>query len=178
MILPQDEWVISRVFQKTGAGNSSAAKKRLCDAAPEVSSPCSVSLPSLLEPSADCYDVNAATSKEHVPCFSMAAPPTFSHNPLSELPPPPTFFSLMHYPSSPPPSSSASRFGKHSSSFTAFPTLRSLQENLHMPLVFSAAAPPPMHGGGHQVFGDGGVSQWPAMENQKVCGSELDCMWS
>ncbi|KAH6835473.1 NAC Apical domain transcriptional regulator superfamily protein [Perilla frutescens var. hirtella] len=163
------EWVISRVFQKTGA-----AKKRPCDGAPEVSSPCSVSLPSLLEASTDWNDVSAATSKEHVPCFSMAAPPDFSHNSIS-VPP----FALMHYPSSSSSSSATSRFWKHNTSFTAFPTLKSLQENLHLPLVFSAAAPPPMHGGGgDQMFGDCVLGQWPAPDNQKACGSELDCMWS
>lgn len=168
--MPQDEWVISRVFEKTGAGCVAAAsgggKKRPCDGDPEVSSPSSISLP----PSGDScsYEVGAASS--HVPCFSMAAPPpSYGRNSLLELLPPPPSFDLMHF--APSASSSSSRFG-------AFPTLKSLEENLHLPLMFPAAAPPPppLHGG--NMFGDGGVGQWAAMEEQKVCGSELDCMWS
>lgn len=178
--------MISRVFQKTGSGSSSAAggagKKRHSagiNSVPEVSSPsCSVSLPSLLEPSAaasadlDCcsYDVVSATSKEHVPCFSTTAPPSFNHNSLSELPPPPlSLGALIHDPSS------TSRFPNHGVGLFSFPTLK---ENLHLPFFSSTVAPPPMHDGADQMFSDGGLSQWPAIENQKICPSELDCIWS
>lgn len=168
--MPQDEWVISRVFEKTGAGSSAAAggggKKRPCDGAPEVSSPSSLG--------GGSYEIGAASS--HVPCFSMAAPPSYGRSSLAELPPPP--FDLMHFPSSSSSSSSTSRYVKHgAASFGAFPTLKSLEDNLHLPLVFPAA-PPVLGGGGGHVFGEGGFSQWPAVEDQKVCGSELDCMWS
>ncbi|KAG6421358.1 hypothetical protein SASPL_117909 [Salvia splendens] len=113
----EDEWVISRVFEKPGAsGSGSGSKKR---ASKEVSG-------------------------SHVSCFSMAAPSGF------ELP--------TNYP----------QFGKHNASF---PTLRSLQENLHLPLVY----PPLTEVTGDQVFGEG---QWSAVEEQKVCGTELDCMWN
>ncbi|KAG6424396.1 hypothetical protein SASPL_114814 [Salvia splendens] len=119
----EDEWVISRVFEKTGASGSGSKKK----ASEEVSgSPCS-------------------GGSSHVSCFSMAAP---------ELP--------MHYP----------QFGKHNASF---PTLKSLQENLHLPFVYPTATPSLAHVSGDHVFGEG---QWPAVEEQKLCGSELDCMWN
>ncbi|KAK6156692.1 hypothetical protein DH2020_010940 [Rehmannia glutinosa] len=173
------EWVISRVFQKSGVGSSSAAsngggKKR---PPPEVSSPSSVSLPTLLEQSTastDSYDGGVlATAKEHVPCFSTTAPPSFNYSSFFELPPPPP----IHEPSS---SSSGSRFPRHSGfgAPAAFPSLRSLQENLQLPLFFSAVAPPAMHGGADQMSGYGGsVGQWPAPENQKMGATELDCMW-
>ncbi|KAK6134590.1 hypothetical protein DH2020_031649 [Rehmannia glutinosa] len=176
------EWVISRVFQKTGVGSSSAAsgggggKKR---PPPEVSSPSSVSLPTLLEQSTastDSYDGGAlAAAKEHVPCFSTTAPPSFNYSSFFELPPPPP--PQIHEPSS---SSSGSRFPRHSGfgAPAAFPSLRSLQENLQLPFFFSAVAPPAMHGGADQMSGYGGsVGQWPAPENQKMGATELDCMW-
>ncbi|KAK6134641.1 hypothetical protein DH2020_031566 [Rehmannia glutinosa] len=171
------EWVISRVFQKSGVGSSSAASGGGCGKKrppPEVSSPSSVSLPTLLEQSTastDSYDGGAlATAKEHVPCFSTTAPPSFNYSSFFELPPPPP---PIHEPSS---SSSGSRFARHSGfggAPAAFPSLRSLQENLQLPFFFSAVAPPAMHGGADQMSGYGGsVGQWPAPENQK-----MDCMW-
>ncbi|KAL0399415.1 UNVERIFIED_CONTAM: protein CUP-SHAPED COTYLEDON 2 [Sesamum radiatum] len=188
------EWVISRVFQKSGAGSSSASgggKKRPAggiNTNPEVSSPSSVSLPALLEPSTastdreSCsYDGGVANAKEHVPCFSTTAAPSFNHNSLFELPPPPPppppqyLNAVLHDPSSSS-SSSAPRFPRHSFGVSAFPSLRSLQENLQLPFFFSAAAPPAMHGGAdHSGYGSAG--QWPAPENQKMGSSELDCMW-
>ncbi|KAL0443553.1 UNVERIFIED_CONTAM: protein CUP-SHAPED COTYLEDON 2 [Sesamum latifolium] len=151
---------------------------------PEVSSPSSVSLPALLEPSTastdreSCsYDGGVANAKEHVPCFSTTAAPSFNHNSLFELPPPPPppyLNAVLHDPSSS--SSSAPRFPRHNFGVSAFPSLRSLQENLQLPFFFSAAAPPAMHGGAdHSGYGSAG--QWPAPENQKMGSSELDCMW-
>ncbi|KAL1563736.1 protein CUP-SHAPED COTYLEDON 2-like [Salvia divinorum] len=141
----EDEWVISRVFEKTGASSCSAGgKKRPSE---EVTSPPS-----------------DAAGSSHVSCFSMAAPSSFGRSSLSELPP---SFAAMHYP----PSLTSS----HNMSFAAFPTLKSLQDNLHLPLVYPAAPPPLPHVNGDHVFGDG---QWPAVEEHKVCGSELDCMWN
>ncbi|KAI3457427.1 hypothetical protein Pfo_014090 [Paulownia fortunei] len=182
------EWVISRVFQKSGAGSSSASgggKKRPppgINTNPEVSSPSSVSLPTLLEHSTastdreSCsYDGGVANAKEHVPCFSTTAAPSFNHSSLFDLPPPPpSLNALIHDPSS----SSASRFPRHSFGVSAFPSLRSLQENLQLPFFFSAVAPPPIHDGGDQMSGYGSLSQWAAPENQKMGATELDCMWS
>ncbi|PIN15731.1 hypothetical protein CDL12_11627 [Handroanthus impetiginosus] len=184
------EWVISRVFQKSGAGSSSAAgggKKRLStgiNTNPEVSSPSSVSLPPLLEPSTASTDRESCSydgsAKEHVPCFSTtAAVPSFNHNSFFELPPPPpppSLNSLMHDPSS---SSSAARFPRHSFGVSAFPSLRSLQENLQLPFFFNAAPPPlAMQGGADQMSAYGAVGQWPTPENQKMGATELDCMWT
>ncbi|XP_047962229.1 protein CUP-SHAPED COTYLEDON 1-like [Salvia hispanica] len=111
------EWVICRVFQKSGG----AGKKRRT-AAREVSSAAASASLVELEP-----------STEHVPCFS-------NHN--SD------------------PSSYASCAPMHGLGLPAFPSPRSLQENLQLPLSFT---PPPTG------FGNVG---------QKVEGSELDCFWS
>ncbi|KAG8386352.1 hypothetical protein BUALT_Bualt03G0139900 [Buddleja alternifolia] len=178
--LLQGEWVISRVFQKSGAGSSAGGGggKKRPSANQEVSSPSSVSLPPLLEPSTDlesCSYDGAAAYKEHVPCFSMTAPSTFNHNSLFEIPPPSSLNSLIHDT----PSSSSARFARHSSGVAAFPSLRSLQDNLQLPFFFSAVAPPAFHGGADQISGYGSVGQWPApAENQKMGSTELDCMWS
>ncbi|GFP79655.1 protein cup-shaped cotyledon 2 [Phtheirospermum japonicum] len=180
------EWVISRVFQKSGAGAGGCGKKRPPPDATsklEVSSPSSVSLPTLLEHStAESCSYDGGAAKEHVPCFSTTS---FSYNPVFDLPPPPAAVNalMMHDPSSSS-SSYGSRFPRHSSSYgaapAAFPSLRSLQENLQLPFFFSAVAPPPAaHGGGDsdQMPGYGSVGQWPAPEGQKLGATELDCMW-
>lgn len=73
----------------------------------------------------------------------------------------------------------------------AYPTLRTLQENLPLPFFFSTvAAPPPppplmQVGGGGDVGGWSFVGNWPAPENPKgdgtrmaVGSTELDCMWT
>lgn len=188
-LLLQGEWVISRVFQKSGAGSSSATgggKKRppaCISTNPEVSSPSSVSLPALLEPSTastdreNCsYDGGVVNAKEHVPCFSTTTVPSFNHSSLFETPPP-SVNPLIHDPSSS--SFAATHFPRHSFGVSAFPSLRSLQENLQLPFFFSAVAPPAMHGGADQMSaGYGSVGQWPAPENQKMGATEIDCMWS
>ncbi|KAL0328454.1 UNVERIFIED_CONTAM: protein CUP-SHAPED COTYLEDON 2 [Sesamum calycinum] len=178
----QDEWVISRVFQKTAPGSSGggATKKRTSAAVDTsiisdvmITSSSSVSLPPLLEPSAvdvvSDYDVSA---KEHVPCFSTTEAPSFSENSLFELPLPPSssLSAVVHG------VSSASLFAKHSVGVSAFPSLRSLQENLHLPNFFPAVSPPPMHGGGADQM-PGYSGQWPALDNEKICASELNCIW-
>ncbi|CAA3006001.1 CUP-SHAPED COTYLEDON 2-like [Olea europaea subsp. europaea] len=186
----KDEWVISRVFQKSGSGGSTASgggRKRLpscLNPFSEVSSPSSVSLPPLLgSPAAitdhdSCsYDDNPTNAQEHVPCFSTAAPPGFNHNSLFELPPitNQNIFAADH--------SSSSSFTSRNNigGISSFPSLRSLQENLQLPFFFSAVAPPPVHSGGtDQMTGYGPVTHWPPLENQKMChtSTELDCMWS
>ncbi|KAK6154361.1 hypothetical protein DH2020_008609 [Rehmannia glutinosa] len=159
----EDEWVISRVFRKNGSGTSSAAgggKKRSSDGIPEANSPSSATLPPLLEPSAADFD----GSKEHVPCFSTTAPTSLGHNSIFEFPPPPSSLSAVVY---------------DPSSTSHFPSMRSLQENLHRPLFFSADGPPPMHDSAEEMFSFNSPNQWPAAENQKICpDDQLDCMWS
>ncbi|KAE8706527.1 Protein CUP-SHAPED COTYLEDON 2 [Hibiscus syriacus] len=85
----KDEWVISRAFQKSGTGNGGGGAKRttmnsasmlLCQ---EPSSPSSVSLPPLLDPTAatcgvsltdrDSCSYDSYNQSEHVSCFSTNA---------------------------------------------------------------------------------------------------------
>nr|GME02698.1 protein CUP-SHAPED COTYLEDON 2-like [Ipomoea batatas] len=197
----KDEWVISRVFQKSGAAAAGGGKRKMTsiNLYPEVSSPSSVSLPPLVESSSynntatsalaieneSCsYDGVHTATKEHVPCFSTAAPQTFNPNAsLFDLPAPPLTaapnFSPLIDPSS---AASSTRFARNNNvGVPAFPSLRSLQENLHLPFFFPGATPPPMHGGlSDQIGGYGSsIPSWPAAtESQKVGSSELDCMWS
>ncbi|KAK9269219.1 hypothetical protein L1049_000989 [Liquidambar formosana] len=211
----RDEWVISRVFQKSGSGGSAASssgtgkKTRLTSGInlyPEVSSPSSVSLPPLLDssPYGAASSSTAVTDREscsydggdttgtaqHVPCFSTIAAAAASaanfnpghHPPPFELTPSPPVFGAFDQSSS----SAFSRFPRSIGGVSAFPSLRSLQENLQLPFFFSTVAPPPMHGGSgdHNVEISG---NWLAPENQKVEGggsrmamgpTELDCMWT
>ncbi|XP_059664637.1 protein CUP-SHAPED COTYLEDON 2 [Cornus florida] len=186
----KDEWVISRVFQKSGSGGSASApggkKNRLNSVVnlyPEVSSPSSASLPPLLDSSAygatdrdSCsYDGNA--TKEHVPCFSTIAASFNSHAPF-EFPPPSSAAAAAAFNAAVDPSS---RFHR-TIGMSAFPSLRSLQENLQLPF-FSAVSAPPMQGGDLGGFGTMGC--WPPPENLKLEGgrvavgpTELDCMWN
>lgn len=173
----QGEWVISRVFQKTGVGSSSAVgggKKRSPAVIPEVSSPSSVSMPALLDPSTastdheSCsYDGGIATAKEHVPCFSTTTLPGLNLSSLLE--PPSCLTPLVHNPS-------ASSFASYGAS--ALPSLRSPLENLQLPLFFSAVAPPGVQGGAYQMSAYGNAGQWPGSDHQKFGATELDCMWS
>ncbi|KAI8552511.1 hypothetical protein RHMOL_Rhmol06G0272600 [Rhododendron molle] len=202
----KDEWVISRVFQKSGSGSGSSAlasggkkhrpNSNMINLYPEPSSPSSVSLPPLLDSSpyaaagssssnavADChsssYDVNAAT-KEHVSCFSTVAAAANNYFDTRvaqfDLPLPPPLNTA-----------AADRFSRNVVGMqAAYPNLRTLQENLPLPFFFSAVAPPPplMQVGG-DVGGWSSGGNWPAPENQKGDGSrmavgstELDCMWT
>ncbi|XAR68313.1 hypothetical protein NMG60_11003396 [Bertholletia excelsa] len=127
----KDEWVISRVFQKScSAVLTGAGKKNRPSASPSSinlhpDSPSSASLPPLLDSSP--YHGSAAAvgdsctfedsknpSKLHVPCFSTAAGGF-------NLPPPPlsTAFSC-------------------NLGLPAFPNLRSLQDNLQLPFLSAA----------------------------------------
>lgn len=173
----QGEWVISRVFQKTGMCSSSAiggGKKRSPAAIPEVSSPSSVSLPALLDPSTastdheSCsYDGGIATAKEHVPCFSTTTLPGLNYSSLLE--PPSCLNPMVHNPST----SSLASYG-----VSALPGLRSPPENLQLPLFLSAVGPPPVQGGAYEMSAYGYAGQWPGSEYQRVGATELDCMWS
>ncbi|MFS7984403.1 putative transcription factor NAM family [Helianthus anomalus] len=187
----KDEWVISRVFKKSGAGvvNSSSGgtgKKWFTEGVnygKEASSSSTVSgsLPPLLDSSlytsatsaytnagpeheSFSYDSNAA-SKEHVPCFSTASTTNFTGSQ--------TLFDF------PPPEPLTSSFEPKNTCMSAFPSLRTLQENLQLPFFYSAVAPP-LHGGGaetsNNVTGSSGEN-WVA-DKQKPGPTELDCIWS
>ncbi|CAL5200924.1 unnamed protein product [Lathyrus oleraceus] len=219
----KDEWVISRVFQKSNTGSggttvtattsgskktkmastTSASNNNSMSLCPEPSSPSSVYLPALLDSSP--YSNNAAASttafnggqmcsynnssintdlKEHVSCFSTSSSTSnvvsghnngFNNNNGS--------FDLVS------PSMNATtmdpfaRFQRNVG-VSAFPSLRSLQDNLQLPFFFSTAAAQPFHGG--DVLGGWGMPQ----EEQRAVvdggghnmgglgSSELDCMWN
>ena len=171
---------------------------------PEPSSPSSVYLPPLLESSpyaantttptgstAAAYDHDncsynsSTTPREHVSCFSTisAAAATAANNSFSnvkfDLAPPllPSLAGLDPF----------VRIQRNNVSVSAFPSLRSLQENLQLPLFFSTQ---PIHGGSGEMNACGVVGSWAAPEEQRVsdggAGSnintalgptELDCMW-
>ncbi|XP_061358214.1 protein CUP-SHAPED COTYLEDON 2-like [Gastrolobium bilobum] len=196
----KDEWVISRVFQKSNTGGSggstvsattgskktrtsttNSASTSLC---PEPSSPSSVYLPPLLDSSPytntnrttfndrqNCsYD--STTEREHVSCFSTISA---ANNASFDLSPPPQAFTLDPF----------ARFQRNVG-VSAFPSLRSLQDNLQLPFFFSPVAQ--LHGGGSgDIPGCGGaVVNWSMPEEQRVAdggsgmaleSSELDCMW-
>ena len=157
----------------------------------EVSSPSSVShLPPLLDSSPYSTTATSAAAivigdrdrdhsfkKEHVPCFSTTATATItaqsltfdptsvfdiSSNTLHALQPTPSFASILD--------SSPSNFTNYTRNST-FPSLRSLHENLQLPLFSGGTSA--MHGG----FSNPMVN-WTVPETQKVEQSELDCMWS
>ncbi|XP_030511917.1 protein CUP-SHAPED COTYLEDON 2 [Rhodamnia argentea] len=194
----KDEWVISRVFQKSSNGCAAPCggkKTRLgshMNLYPEIGSP-SVSLPPLLDTSPysntaafidrvpGSYD--SSIPKEHVSCFSTAAAassatPNFCSNPSFPLAPP---VAPVNNGTDP-----MARFSR-SIGVSAFPSLRSLQENLQLPYFFSANQH--LSGGICELVGSSSSSlgNWTAPDNQKapdlggrmgMGSSELDCMWN
>ncbi|KAK1583706.1 hypothetical protein Q3G72_026247 [Acer saccharum] len=219
----KDEWVISRVFQKCGGGatttttTTSSKKSRLsCNTTttstinnhsyPEPSSPSSVSLPPLLDHPSNinaaagtavgvgdsCSYDSHAPSREHVSCFSTiaaaasaaASATAFNHHH-------PTF----DLSSQPPPAPSMINSAARNTGMSAFPSLRSLQENLQLPFFFSAPSSmsppfsnstwPMMHdnmGGGVSgvsSFGGANGNNGGSSSSRMALGStELDCMWT
>ncbi|KAI3441516.1 NAC domain-containing protein [Psidium guajava] len=196
----KDEWVISRVFRKSSNGCGTTApcggkKTRLAshmNLYQEIGSP-SVSLPPLLDSSP--YSTTAAyidsvpgsydssISKEHVSCFSTAAAASsatlnFGGNPSFQLAP--TANPLINA------SDPVARFSR-SIGVSAFPSLRSLQENLQLPCFFSANQH--LSGGICELVGStsSSLGNWTAPDDQKtpdlgsrmgMGSSELDCMWN
>ncbi|XP_010446314.1 PREDICTED: protein CUP-SHAPED COTYLEDON 2-like [Camelina sativa] len=216
----KDEWVISRVFQKTGlastgpgggggapsvsvsSGGGAAKKTKVSSTISrnyqeQPSSPSSVSLPPLLDPTAtlgytdsSCsYDsrstnttVTASAITEHVSCFSTATTTTTKAlgvdvNSFNHLPPPPGF-DFDPFP----------RFvSRNVSALSNFRS--SFQENFnHFPYFGSSSAStmtssgnlPYSHGGG----GLSGMNYWlptNAEENDTKAGllhAGLDCIWN
>ncbi|KAI3716249.1 hypothetical protein L6452_23460 [Arctium lappa] len=188
----KDEWVISRVFQKSGAGGEMKRFNGGINSYKETNSSMSVSLPPLLDTSpysaaspyagdhdSFSYDSNAA-SKEHVPCFSTASATSSFDTSIFDFPAqPPTAAPV------PVPAATFMDYQKNVG-VSAFPSLRTLQENLQLPFFYSAVAPPqpPIHGdGGMCSFGSSSGGNWlpavsSATENQKPGPTELDCIWS
>lgn len=157
----------------------------------EPSSPSSIYLPPLLDSSPyaaaaaandrDCcsYDGSSTTPREHVSCFSTFSAAANYNNNL------PNVSYELSLPPPPPPAVSAvaaldpfARF-QNNVGVPVFPSLRSLQENLHLPFLPPATA----HGGS-----GGDMAAWVKPEEQTVvcggggggmtlCHSELDYMW-
>ncbi|KAE8677057.1 Protein CUP-SHAPED COTYLEDON 2 [Hibiscus syriacus] len=192
----KDEWVISRVFQKSGAGNGSSsshgggARSRINAAVSfyqEPSSPSSISLPPLLDTATisradrDSCSYDSHTQSEHVSCFSTlaaavssaAATPFFHPGFDLALPPPPQMVNNGF--------DSISRYS-HTAGVSGFQSLRSLQENLQFPFFLSQpalAAASPLHGDSPPNFG--AVSE----EGNNASGAKIsigssvfDCMWT
>lgn len=195
--------MISRVFQKSSTGCGAAApcgvkKTRLAshmNLYPEIGSP-SVSLPPLLDSSPytsttaafidripSSYD--SSIPKEHVSCFSTAtaaasATNNFSNNPSFQLAPPAAPAPLINA------TDPMTRFSR-TMGVSAFPSLRSLQENLQLPYFFSANQH--LSSGMSELVGSTSSTpgNWMAPDDQKAVElggrmgmglSELDCMWN
>ncbi|CAA6665775.1 unnamed protein product [Spirodela intermedia] len=141
-----DEWVVSRVFQKVGAGGK---KTRVgIGAAPastytDMGSPSSSSVPALLDHSSpfgggavsggdreSCsYERN---ERDHVPCFSTAPYPVSG-------------FTQLHYLTTAPHTAPKTGAAAAAAPAAVFPSLRTLQENLQLPPAFFSdlqSAPP------------------------------------
>ncbi|KAK3424396.1 hypothetical protein EUGRSUZ_F01170 [Eucalyptus grandis] len=197
----KDEWVISRVFQKSSNSCGAAApcggkKTRMpphMNLYPEIGSP-SVSLPPLLDSSpytsttAGFIDrvpisYDSSIPKEHVSCFSTAAAASlathnFGSNPSFQLAPPTAPLINATDP--------MTRFSR-SIGVSAFPSLRSLQENLQLPYFFSGNQH--LSGGINDLVSStsSSLGNWTAPDDQKAVdlggrmgmgSSELDCMWN
>ncbi|XP_019463892.1 PREDICTED: protein CUP-SHAPED COTYLEDON 2-like [Lupinus angustifolius] len=200
----KDEWVISRVFEKNNSGGgstvsatatSSSNKTRVSTSSASMSlglepgSPSSIYLPPLLDSSPyttsstaafnyrdGCsYDSTTVPQIEHVSCFSTISANNFNNETFDLVPPPPL---LTHENLDP-----FTRF-QGNVGVSAFPSLRSLQDNLQMPLFFSSA---PLHLDGSSDMA--AAPNWPMSEEPKsvvadgsssmgLGHSELDCIWS
>ncbi|KAK8542759.1 hypothetical protein V6N13_136691 [Hibiscus sabdariffa] len=193
----KDEWVISRVFQKSCSGNGGGgARKTAMSAASmvlyqEPSSPSSVSLPPLLDPTAaasltdrDSCSHDSHNQTEHVSCFSTNAATSFVTLPAYHggfdlaLPPSPpqminqSFDSVAAY--------------TRNMGVPVFPSLRSLEENSQLPFFFTQPASEvaaPLHGGSSVNWeGESKESNPVSPAGGKMSGmmspSELDCMWT
>ncbi|KAL6202097.1 hypothetical protein ACLB2K_025808 [Fragaria x ananassa] len=191
----QEEWVISRVFEKAKKSNGPDCKKtRMIE--PSSPSSSSVSqLPPLFDSSPyyptapfsndasltdrDSCSHDNRTPKEHVSCFSTGSDPantgTFNHLMTSlDLSPPlqPQTTSL-HL---------SGGFG----GLSDFPSLRSLQENLQLPFFFQQGMQP------HQPYsntaGSFDLGDWSSLGNnwraaaaeepKALAPAEADCMWT
>lgn len=180
--------MVSRVFQKIGAGSKKArvgvaGGTAPSSAYPDAGSPSSSSVPLLLDPSStfagattadreSCSYESNNTERDHVPCFSTA--------PFSVS----GFAQLLPLASAPPPA--APRAGAAAS---AYP-MRAVQENLQLPSFFAGLASAPtalVSSVSVMQRDDGGGETWPFDVDRKVDVSRmqlpvgtmvLDCLQS
>lgn len=201
----QDEWVISRVFQKSGSGSGTGCSGSACGGGgsskkaripahflySEASSTSSASLPLLLDSSPypaltdgrdSCSYVDSPTPKEHVSCFSTMSSAAFDGSNFGGG----GFFQLA------PQTPSLHKHGiidAHGAGGVSvnFPSLRSLHDNLQLSNHFL----PTISGvglgelGGCSSSGYMGDQDDHKLESGNAAGgriglgaSELDCMWS
>ncbi|XP_068667215.1 protein CUP-SHAPED COTYLEDON 2-like [Aristolochia californica] len=172
----KEEWVVSRVFQKSGGSSSGSGKKarvvcRGSSSYMDMGSPrSSSSLPPLLGSSPftavtdrESCSYESESTREHVPCFSNIA-----------------------------------NFGGVSDQMVAspsvvtdpgdgrFPSLRLLQDNLQMPFFFPGVAPVQaehlINNSNNGVCASSGnlwIEREQKVERAQLMGhSELDCMWT
>ncbi|KAJ8638819.1 hypothetical protein MRB53_015513 [Persea americana] len=160
----KDEWVVSRVFQKSGGG-SGGKKTRAAGSGvyTDTGSPSTSSLPPLLDSSVytssggqESCSYESESAREHVPCFSTvpaAVAATFGHPPASMNGAP-----------------------------CGFPSLRSLQENLQLPFFFSAVAQQNEMGGASGNWAESEqkvvVERSGRQDLQQMGTTELDCLWN
>ncbi|XP_077228704.1 protein CUP-SHAPED COTYLEDON 2-like [Tasmannia lanceolata] len=156
----KDEWVVSRVFHKTGGGPSLKKTTRTPGSVYfEAGSPSSSFSP--LPASSSYAAMTEESAREHVPCFSTTN--------LNQLPPVPA---------------SIGQFG----GAPGFSRLRLVQENFPVPFLFSAAAP--MQGVSsferNEMGGCNSAGHWPENEQQAeryrqqlpMGATELDRLWT
>ncbi|KAL4205094.1 hypothetical protein AMTRI_Chr01g112960 [Amborella trichopoda] len=176
----KDEWVVSRVFQKSNGGKKGRGSYT------EAGSP---SLPALLEERESCCSYESESgggppTRDHVSCFST---PVSHSNPIhqnqgqSQMHFSEVAAHYLHHSIAPPLLAEPPRFNR--GGVAAFPSLRSLQENLHIPFFFGGES-----SGGNDAglsSGSGGAMQWGVAEQKVVVaeagqqhGGELDCMWT
>lgn len=182
----QEEWVISRVFQKAKKSNGPESKKtRMMGSSgslypPEPSSPSSssVSLPPLFDSSPyyptvafsngnatltdrDSCSHDNRTPREHVSCFSTNSDPanngTFNH-----------LMTTLDLAQPPPPQTSldvSGCFPRSLGGLSDFPSLRSLQENLQLPFFFPPAMQTPQPYSGAGTGGSFDLGDWSSLGN-------------
>ncbi|CAN6444559.1 unnamed protein product [Victoria cruziana] len=197
----KDEWVVSRVFQKSTGGkkrsNGSASSSSVFVDAEMASSS---TLPPLLESpyaatvgndkeSCSYETATEATTGDHVSCFSTTA--SIHHAAASSLPSEHHQLPFHYHQAI---SAHHHQLGRAARVATNFPNLRALQENLHLSSLFSTVGlQPPDHaqGGGYlNQMGlrmpPAGSSSWAVESHQQrvecpkpvIAASELDCVWN
>lgn len=162
----------------------------------ESSSPSSISLPPLLDPTAtafattdhDSFSYDNYVQSEHVSCFSTVAAATAASVTATTTTAPSAFHSGFDQAFPPPPQMINTTFdpiAKYSRNVGAsvFPTLRSLEENLQLPFFFSqpTMAAPQLHGGSSVNWGavSDEINDGSGGGNKITIGpTELDCMWT
>lgn len=194
------------------ASGGGAKKTRMSSAInlyPETISSSCVCLPPLLDPTTtittttttvatsnsitdcDSYSYDSHAPAEHVSCFSNIAAPTASAAATSNVTATTGRFNPSFNIATQPPlpqTATTSTFDpiarfSRNVSMSAFPSLRSLEENLQFPFFFSpppAVNDPPLHGGSIVTWGfipeEGGVSAHGG--EMATDATELDCMWT